>query len=211
MIDSGADRDVVSASVVNELSIPTKLVQMEVITVDNSIIENRRLASFSLQSLDLEYVVDVDDALVGDLLTSERDIPPCDRDYDDQFHIKGVKFPSASGSVRMIIGAAHSDAAVALECRRGPPGSLTCFRCMFGWTVSSKTGKKGLDVASINAITVDNRDLHEKIDRIFYHDFASIVSSEEMGESLENQRAVEAIKEKIYFDPVSGKYHAPVT
>ena len=52
MIDSGADRDVVSASVVNELDIPTKLVQMKVITVDNSIIENRHLASFSLQSLD---------------------------------------------------------------------------------------------------------------------------------------------------------------
>ena len=40
MIDSGADRDVVSASVVNELGISTKLVQMEVITVDNSVIEN---------------------------------------------------------------------------------------------------------------------------------------------------------------------------
>ena len=106
--------------------------------------EIRELKAFTMQSVDEEYVVDVNDALVGDLLTSERDIPPFLRDLSDQPHIEGIKFPEAEGGVMMIIGAAHADAAVAQEIRRGPSGSLTCFRCLFGWTVCGKTGKRGL-------------------------------------------------------------------
>ena len=111
----------------------------------------------------------------------------------------------------MIVGAAHSDAAIAQELGRGPPGSLTCFRCSFGWTISGKTGKKGLDVASINAISVDNSDLHQSFDRIFYHDYGSVVSSEEMGDLIENKRACDTLEKKIYFCDVTKKYFAPVT
>ena len=57
--------------------------------------------------------------------------------------------------------------------------------------------QKGLDVASINTILVDNNNLHESIDRIFYHDFGSVVSSEEMGDSVENIRACETLKKKF--------------
>merc|ERR1711911_308418 len=152
------------------------------------------------------------DALVGDLLTSERDIPPFLRDLSDQLHIRDIKFPEAEGGVMMIIGAAHADAAVAQEIRRGPSGSLTCFRCLFGWTVCGKTGKRGRDIASINAIATDDRVLNDNIDRIFYHDFASsIVSQEEMGDSLENVRACKTLEEKTYFCPIVKKYFAPVT
>ena len=225
MIDSGADRDVISTSVIRSLLIPTKTVQMTVITVGSHVVEDRFIASFTMQSVDEEYIVDINDALVGDLLTSERDIPPFLRDLSDQPHIKGTKFPEAEGGVMMIIGAAHADAAVAQEIRRGPSGSLTCFRCLFGWTVCGKTGKRGRDIASINAIAtddrvlndnidriLDNRVLNSNIDRIFYHDFASsIVSQEEMGDSLENVRACKMLEEKTYFCPMVKKYFAPVT
>ena len=115
MIDSGADRDVISTNVIRSLLIPTKTVQMTVITVGNRVVEDRFITSFTMQSVDEEYVVDVNDALVGDLLTSERDIPPFLRDLSDQPHIRDIKFPEAEGGVMMIIGAAHADAAVAQE------------------------------------------------------------------------------------------------
>ena len=211
MIDSGADRDVISHDVIKHLRISTNMVQMKVVTVDNCVTENRLLASFTLRSTNSEYIIDVNDALVGNLLTSEKDIPPFLRDLSDQPHVRGIRFPEVTGGVKMIVGAAHSDAAIAQELRRGPPGSLTCFRCSFGWTISGKTGKKGLDVASINAISVDNSDLHQSFDRIFYHDYGSVVSSEEMGDSIENKRACETLEKKIYFCDVTKKYFAPVT
>ena len=76
-----------------------------------------------------------------------------------------------------------------------------------------KNGERGRDIASINAIAtddrvlndnidriLDNRVLNSNIDRIFYHDFASsIVSQEEMGDSLENVRACKMLEEKHIF------------
>ena len=72
MIDSGADRDVISHDVIKHLRISTNMVQMKVVTVDNCVTENRLLASFTLRSTNSEYIIDVNDALVGNLLTSEK-------------------------------------------------------------------------------------------------------------------------------------------
>ena len=83
MIDSGADRDVISHDVIKHLRISTNMVQMKVVTVDNCVTENRLLASFTLRSTNSEYIIDVNNALVGDLLTSEKDIPPFPRDLSD--------------------------------------------------------------------------------------------------------------------------------
>ena len=117
MIDSGADRDVISHDVIKHLRISTNMVQMKVVTVDNCVTENRLLASFTLRSTNSEYIIDVNDALVGNLLTSEKDIPPFLRDLSDQPHVRGIRFPEATGGVKMIVGAAHSDAAIAQELR----------------------------------------------------------------------------------------------
>ena len=62
MIDSGADRDVINKSVIDNLLISMKVVQMKVVTVDSCVIEDRLLASFTMQSVDAEYVVDISDA-----------------------------------------------------------------------------------------------------------------------------------------------------
>ena len=96
MIDSGADRDVISHNVIKDLRISTNMVQMKVVTVDNCVTENRLLASFTLRSTNSEYIIDVNDALVGDLLTSEKDIPPFLRDLSDQPHVRGIRFPEAT-------------------------------------------------------------------------------------------------------------------
>ena len=96
MINSGADRDVISHDIIKDLRISTNVVQMKVVTVDNCVTKNRLLASFTLCSTNSDYIIDVSDALVGDLLTSEKDIPPFLRDLSDQPHIRGIRFPEAS-------------------------------------------------------------------------------------------------------------------
>ena len=96
MIDSGADRDVISTSVIRSLLIPTKTVQMTVITVGSYVVEDRFIASFTMQSVDEEYIVDINDALVGDLLTSERDIPPFLRDISDHSTYIHTRLPDVT-------------------------------------------------------------------------------------------------------------------
>ena len=117
MIDSGADRDVISHDIINDLRISTNMVQMKVVTVNNCVTGNHLLVSFTLCSTNSDYIINVNDALVGDLLSSEKDIPPFLRDLSNQPHVRGIKFPEATGGVKMIVGAAHSDAAIAQERR----------------------------------------------------------------------------------------------
>ena len=128
MIDSGADRDVLSLQIVKKLDLPTTKMLMRVHTVNCEVVEEKTLASFILTSVDGEYNVKVSDALTGNLLTGEADVAPCLRDFSDQSHLHDVPFPKAEGPIQVIIGAAHYDATMPTEARRGPQGSLTAFK-----------------------------------------------------------------------------------
>ena len=83
MLDTGSDRDVISERIVDELSILTSSKLMTVKTVNSEDTRHRNVANFRLESLDRQYVADVEEALVGKLLTSSSDIPPCRRDLSD--------------------------------------------------------------------------------------------------------------------------------
>ena len=74
MIDSGADRDVLSLSIVKKLDLPTERMLMRVHTVNCEVVEEKTLASFVLSSLDETYNVHISDSLTGNLLTGDSDI-----------------------------------------------------------------------------------------------------------------------------------------
>ena len=197
MIDSGADRDVLSLQTVKKLDLPTEKMLMRVHTLNSEVVEEKTLTSFILSSIDGDYNVHVSEALTGNLLTGEADVGPYHRNFSDQSHLRDVPFPEAEGPVQIIIGAAHYDATMPTEARRGPPGSLTAFKCGFGWTVAGKGGRRLDGAAVINAIHVDDLASSKSMNRTCYHDFAT-VSEEEMGQSEENLRSVEGVEGSMY-------------
>ena len=206
MIDSGADRDVVSEKTISRLNIGTNETDLRVVTVDNELISKRMLASFTIESLNEEYRADVNDALVGKILTGENDVPPHRRDLSACAHLSGVNFDKVDEDVEMIIGAAHYDACVPIEVRRGErQNGIVGIRCRLGWTVAGRLGRRDPDDVSINAISADNEALRQSLDRIFYHDFA-IVSEEELGDSKEHKEAIDQLAKSIRFDEKVGKY-----
>ena len=98
MIDSGADRDVLSLQIVKKLDLPTEKMLMRVHTVNCEVVEEKVLASFILSSIDEEYNVHISNALTGELLTGEADIAPCQRDFTSQSHLRNVPFPKVKGT-----------------------------------------------------------------------------------------------------------------
>ena len=50
MADSGADRDVIGEQTIKRLNIGTTNADLRVVTVDNEIVSQRSLASFSIES-----------------------------------------------------------------------------------------------------------------------------------------------------------------
>ena len=110
MLDSGADRDVISETVIEDMGIETTEMAMRVVTVDNCTTNRRSLASFTVESVDGSYRADVNGALVGRLLTGEGDVPPHRRDLSSFPYLQDVDFDSYDADVAMIICAAHADA-----------------------------------------------------------------------------------------------------
>ena len=205
MLDSGADRDVISETVIEELNIATKEMDMRVITVDNSTTNRRSLASFVVESVDGSFRAEVDGALVGRLLTGEGDVPPHRRDLSSFPHLRDVEFDKFDADVSMIICAAHADAWIPTDVRRGPATAPFAFKSDFGWTIAGRSGRRSSDVISVGALSTDDLRLQECFQRIFYHDFA-VVSEEELGDSKENKDMIAQLMETIYFDEVVGKY-----
>ena len=205
MLDSGADRDVISEEVVEALAIETTIMNMRVVTVDQEVVSKRTMASFTIESLNEAYSAKVVEALVGKILTGESDIAPYRRNLEDYPHLKDLKFDEIRAEVSIIIGAAHSEAACPEEIRKTKDSSLIAYRCAWGWTITGKCEGRSSNVASVNAISAQDQALNENLQRIFYHDF-SIVSEEEMGESKENQDAIAQIAKSTYFDEKIQKY-----
>ena len=206
MIDTGADRDVISGNMIKRLDIPMVLTELRVVTVDKELTSDRPLASFTIESLDKEYQAEVNDALVGDLLTGENDKPPSQCDLSGCRHLSGIVFDDIPGGVEMIIGAAHISAMAPTELRRGGVNdNVIGMKCLLGWTIAGVLGRSSPEEVAVNAISADNEMLRQSLDRIFYHDFA-IVSESELGESKEHREAIEQLAKTIRFDEKVGKY-----
>ena len=205
MLDSGADRDVISEEVIEALDIETTITNMRVITVDSEIVSKRTMASFTIESLDESYSANVINALVGRILTSEQDTAPFRRNLENHPHLKGLNFEKIEAKVEIIVGAAHFEASYPEEVKRTKDSSLLAFRCAWGWTISGRCDGRSPNVAAIGAISAQDETLSKNLNRIFYHDFP-LVSEEEMGESKENKDAIAQIEKSTYFDEKIGKY-----
>ena len=207
MIDTGADRDVISDRLIKRLNIHVDQTVLRVVTVDHVICTERPLASFHVESLNGEYSVIVNEALVGNVLTGEQEVPPSRRDLSACPHLADIVFPEVEGNVEVILGAAHIEAWLPLEFRRGGAGeNLVGVRTCLGWTVAGRFGRSSPDNIAINAISTDNEQLRRSLDRIFYHDFA-VVSEEELGDSRDHIEAIEQLAKTIRFDEEVGKYY----
>ena len=68
MLDSGADRDVISEEVVEALAIETTIMNMRVVTVDQEVVSKRTMASFTIESLNETYSAKVVEALANQTL-----------------------------------------------------------------------------------------------------------------------------------------------
>ena len=181
MLDSGSDRDVISEKIVNALNMTIVTKHLAVRTVDHSVKQDRKLVNLRLESLDRKYVVRVNEALVGKLLTSSSDIPPAKCDTSVYNYLQGVDFIDVEAEVEFIISASHSHTWLAVPYRRGTPRQPLALKTSFGWTLIGNAGGPQSNEISCNAISTDNLELREAIQDVFYQDFPDLVNEDEMG------------------------------
>ena len=125
MLDTCADKDVISENIVKRLNLTYTTKTMTVQTVETKMTQKRRLANFQLESIHSSYKTNVGQALVAKLWSSDNDIPPAKRDLTKFNHLDGIKFDDEDVEVGMIISVAHADTWTQGPFIRGPKKSPT--------------------------------------------------------------------------------------
>ena len=205
MLDTGSDRDVISEDIILDLELEQRKRPVTIQTVESSTTDYRRFVDLRIESLDSSYGADINDALVGKLLTGDSDLPPAKRDLSALQHLDNVDFIDIDADISMIIGVSHAEAWAGAEIRRGTARQPLAMKTCFGWTLVGGWAKSDSMHIAYQSTIIDNTVLHQDFEKIFYHDFAT-VSEEELGESQENKDAIAQLMASIRFDDEKGKY-----
>ena len=102
MLDSGANCDCVTRTLVEGMGLKTRELMIEVQTIASHNREKNWLASFTIESLNGREKIVVENALVTEPFTGDGDMPPSQRDLSRFEHLKGVNFPNVSGNIELI-------------------------------------------------------------------------------------------------------------
>ena len=203
LLDTGSDRDVIDEGLAKDLMLKTTSRMMNISVLGAQELSPREIAKIRMESIDGKYKAEVQNALVGNLLTCNSDIPPAKRNFDKLHHLAHLPFHDLDSEVRVIIGIDHCESLAGKnpnEFVEGPPHAV---RTVFGWTIFGQDKK--ITMMKSNMTKTSDEALQEKLDKIFFNDFTG-VSEEEMGQSRENREAIRQLKESIKFDENRHKY-----
>ena len=178
LLDSGASVSAISKSLVKEMNLITRLVDIDLETFENRQIVQMQTTSFKISDVNNSMVITVYDALVGGILTSEHE-SPCGQSVTDGYeHLKDVVIHELpEKSIGLLIGARFARHYFGREVRLGgddePIGVLTDF----GWCVVGPLSDRD------NLVDIKNIDVHDEesssefdkleklITRMYRHDF----------------------------------------
>ena len=102
LLDTGANTSAITNSLCEELEIPKTFINVNLNTFDQSSNKKRAIASFKVTDLNNTFELNVENALVGELLSTENELPPTSHDLNQFEHLKNLKFNELASFRRKI-------------------------------------------------------------------------------------------------------------
>ena len=170
------------------------------------------MVTVNLQSLDGAVYIELKDALVSDILTTDKDRPPTLEDVENLDFMDGVvSFPELDNEqIGVVISARHAWTWTGVEVLKGTAEQPVAINTKFGWTIIGPCVDEKVEDVAMNCCDVEESPLSEEINRMFRHDFTmregEKASPEENHPSRDDDRAVGMIKETLRFDENLGHY-----
>ena len=145
----------------------------------------RNFANFTLESLDGSIKIDVKNALVGEILTTERDKPPSNEEVAGLEYMRGVVFDELEDkTIGILIDVSASWTWVGLEGRVAGRNDLVAMFTKWGWCLAGGNPSAAEDEAheaDVCPLDLDEPTLQEQIHRMFRHDL--IATGDEVSHS----------------------------
>ena len=212
MLDTAANRSAILPSIVRELGIKSKKVVTKLTAFDSQTTCERQLVTVNLQSLDGTVHIELRDALVSDILTTDKDRPPTLEDVEDLDFMDGVvSFTELENErIGVVLSARHAWTWTGGEVLNGTAEQPRAVNTRFGWTIIGPCIEEEVEDAALNCCNVEEAPLSEEISRLFRYDFTmregEKASPEENHPSRDDERAAQMIKETLRFDKDVGHY-----
>ena len=157
-------------------------------------------------SLDGSVDIPISQALV-DSLTADKEHPPRNIETEGHPYLEGVWFDElSSDTVDIILSSEYAYTWLDyLEIRRSTSDKELAIRTKFGWTLigGHRDGGGGVNACYKTAIEVDDMELKCWTNRLYNEDFP-VIAKNEKHMSLEDEHAMQQMKETIQFDKDLG-------
>jgi hypothetical protein len=152
MLDTAANRSAISTSLVQELGITTRNIVTTLTAFDNQTTCERQLATVNLEPLDGSFTLELRDALVSDILTTDKDRPSNLEDIEGLDYMEGtVSFPELEDDrIGVILLARHAWTWTGGEVLKGNADQPIAINTLFGWTVMGPCQDDETEDAAVN-------------------------------------------------------------
>ena len=166
------------------------------------------MANVTLSSETSNFDIDIEEAVIGNIIAGDNDIPPARRDLSHIFQFDDIPFLDAGGPLHMIIDTGHIKF-------HGRPfvedhnSHLAAVQTDLGWTVMGREAKRGSAPSSCASVSISYASILRDVDKIFMHDFPP-VTKEQIGPSLQDQRTIKFLEDNIEFDNQICRFVSPI-
>ena len=223
MYDSGCTSVAVLEKAIHSVGAPVFSQPCRLSTFGSDTCEMRDFADFEILSMDRQLVLPIKEALVGDVLTTERDRPPRNSDLVGHPYLEGVFFNELEDpTIGVILGSQFSWLWSLGETRFSNPLKPIAVHSRLGWVlIGPRFGEgeatpdppRSLDVALIDP---QKMTVGQEITRIFRNDFIAPgkeIHAEQVHPSRMDEHSLAQMLDSFTFNPNSEdtrKYTFPL-
>ena len=216
LLDTGANCSAISKPLIEKINAPVKNLKINLGTFDRNVTQKREVANFEVWDLNESFKINIENALVGNLLSTEREVPPNIADLKKYDHLKNKVFNDLEDkSVGLLLDAKHAWTFMTGQASIGESNEPIAIETKFGTAligpqINSKNEEN--DTSDLNVIDADmaNTSLTEEIRRLFRHDF--IMREEERYPqemthmSANDEYGLQQMKDSIVYDENEKRY-----
>ena len=217
LLDTGANTSAIIKPLVDKINAPINTLKIKLGTFDRNSTQKREVASFEVSNLNKSFKINIKNALVGNLLSTEGESPTNANDLAKFDHLKDKMFNDLEDkTVGLLIDAKHAwtfmTGPPSIGRKNEPIGLDTAFGpALIGPSIGPDQGQtEGIDAQEdVGAIDVEAA-ISEEIRQMYRHDFIMREDErypQEMSHMSENDRyGLEQMKNSITFDEQAKRY-----
>ena len=214
MLDTGATGCAALLETIDAIGAKTYESDATVTTFNKTIRGQQEFADFKVMPLDRSFTLDIKEAVVGDILTTEKDSPPRNQDIIGRDYLSDVSFTELGDpTIGLLIGATFAYTWMGSEVRFQSPDEPFAMLTHFGWTLVGPPLDKSADPDSdveFCAMTTDEDTLQKQTALMYRHDFImsghEVFPEEMIHDSKMDEHSRAQLNDSIHFDKAIGHY-----